>query len=199
MFKGGVYKTMTTVLAASALAAAPYNYKVLIVDADSQCNATSFFMPEPSLDATGDPGGEGGDGTKDRMSATGLEGAVAEVAGQQGAARAAQQASMSNISLSEPNVMCPRNDVYPGDFYKTDTWLEQVNARAEDPDSGQRLKFNTIYDLLRPEFDQGSAEMADPEVIPVTHFLKKTQHTHPHLKDDEVICQHEFCERINLK
>ena len=72
MFKGGVYKTMTTVLAASALAAEPYNYKVLIVDADSQCNATSFFMPEPSLDATGDPGGEGGDGTKDRMSATGL-------------------------------------------------------------------------------------------------------------------------------
>ena len=199
MFKGGVYKTMTTVLAASALAAEPYNYKVLIVDADSQCNATSFFMPEPSLDATGDPGGEGGDGTKDRMSATGLEGAVAEVAGQQGAARAAQQASMSNISLSEPNVMCPRNDVYPGDFYKTDTWLEQVNARAEDPDSGQRLKFNTIYDLLRPEFDQGSAEMADPEVIPVTHFLKKTQHTHPHLKDDEVICQYEFCERKTLK
>jgi hypothetical protein len=47
MFKGGVYKTMTTVLAASALAAAPYDKRVLIVDADSQCNATSFFMPEP--------------------------------------------------------------------------------------------------------------------------------------------------------
>jgi len=47
MFKGGVYKTMTTVLTASALAAAPYNKRVLIVDADSQCNATAFFTPEP--------------------------------------------------------------------------------------------------------------------------------------------------------
>ena len=48
MFKGGVYKTMTTILASSALASPPYNKKVLIVDADSQCNTTSFFYPEPT-------------------------------------------------------------------------------------------------------------------------------------------------------
>ena len=68
MFKGGVYKTMNTVLTASALAAAPYNKRVLIVDADSQCNATSFFTPEPpdwqddhkSPGAQESQGGEGG-------------------------------------------------------------------------------------------------------------------------------------------
>ena len=43
MFKGDVYKTTTIILAAIALAGPPYNKRVLIVDGDSQCNATSFF------------------------------------------------------------------------------------------------------------------------------------------------------------
>ena len=47
MFKGGVYKTMTTILTAAALSAPPFNKRVLIVDGDSQCNATSYFQPEP--------------------------------------------------------------------------------------------------------------------------------------------------------
>ena len=35
-------QTMTTIMAASALSCPPYNKRVLIVDADSQCNTTRY-------------------------------------------------------------------------------------------------------------------------------------------------------------
>ena len=45
--KGGVAKT-TTVINMAAIMAKDYNKRVLIIDADSQCNTTEFFGAEPS-------------------------------------------------------------------------------------------------------------------------------------------------------
>eukprot|EP00961_Rhodomonas_salina_P295029 3935061-Rhodomonas_salina.1 len=47
MFKGGVYKSTTTIAVASVLSDV-YKKKVAIIDADSQCNTTRFFEEEPS-------------------------------------------------------------------------------------------------------------------------------------------------------
>ena len=133
MFKGGVYKTMTTILTASALAAPPFNKRVLIVDGDSQCNATSFFMPEPRNwqdEQTWDE--------QDSQDA----GVGAEHLG------GASSASESKISLSEKDVSCPKMDPMSKSFFKNDTWLESaINGE----------KILTIWDLLIPasEFDQG--------------------------------------------
>ncbi len=44
-YKGGVYKSSTTITLAASLAGR--GFKVAIVDADGQCNATSFFKPPP--------------------------------------------------------------------------------------------------------------------------------------------------------
>jgi cellulose biosynthesis protein BcsQ len=170
MFKGGVYKTMTTVLTASALAAAPYNKRVLIVDADSQCNATSFFTPEP-VDWQDDhkppvaqesQGGEGGGGGA-------------------GAAGGMQHAKgPSKISLSEPGLECPRTDPLGAQFFKSDTWLSTFDGK----------KINTIFDVLEPEFDHGVREMKIPDIIPVTHIQKKTDNNSAKFDArTQVICQ----------
>ena len=170
MFKGGVYKTMTTVLAASALAAAPYDKRVLIVDADSQCNATSFFTPEP-VDWQDDhkppvaqesQGGEGG-------------GVGA------GAAGGMQHAKgPSKISLSEPGLECPRTDPLGAQFFKSDTWLSTYDGK----------KINTIFDALEPEFDRGAREMEVPDIIPVTHIQKRTDNNSANFDAaTQVICQ----------
>ena len=95
MFKGGVYKTMTTIQLAAALATAPNNKKVLIIDGDSQCNATSFFEPEPK------------DWQKEKQ------------AGQD-----ARGPAGSKISLSEEGLECPSVDPMTSSFFKNDTWLE---------------------------------------------------------------------------
>ena len=187
MFKGGVYKTMTTVLTASALAAAPYNKRVLIVDADSQCNATAFFTPEPvdwQDDLTAPAAQEGHNGVADGGaraggSASGAgagvgvgEGAGAGV-GVGGGAKAA-----SNVSLSEPGLKCPRKDPLPGQFFKSDTWLDCAGK-----------KFNTIYDVLEPEFDHGSRGMQVPDILPVEHFQKRTTNSAEFDPCTQVICQ----------
>ena len=98
MFKGGVYKTMTTVHAASALAGPGYKKKVLIVDADSQCNATSFFQPEPQ------------DWKAEQEQEQAQEGSASEGAVQAGAS--------SRIKLSQPNASCPKSDPLTKSFLK---------------------------------------------------------------------------------
>jgi cellulose biosynthesis protein BcsQ len=98
-FKGGVYKSSTTILLASALAGPPYYMRVLIVDADSQCNATSHFQPEPK-----------------GWQAEHLKG-DAEVPG--------LQPGTSKISLSETGVSCDKVDPLSQSYFKNDTWLEK--------------------------------------------------------------------------
>jgi cellulose biosynthesis protein BcsQ len=102
-FKGGVYKSSTTILLASALAGPPYNKRVLIVDADSQCNTTSHFQPEPkgwkdeiSESEADDPGTQPQSGTSD-----------------------------SEISLSETGVSYDKVDPLSQSYFKDDTWLEK--------------------------------------------------------------------------
>jgi cellulose biosynthesis protein BcsQ len=98
-FKGGVYKSSTTILLASALAGPPYNKRVLIVDADSQCNATSHFQPEPK-----------------GWQAEHLKGDAGVPGPQQGT---------SKISLSETGVSCDKVDPLSQSYFKNDTWLEK--------------------------------------------------------------------------
>lgn len=160
MFKGGVYKTTTTIHAASALAAPPFNKRVLIVDGDSQCNSTSFFMPEP----------------KNWQDEQKLDERDSQKAGVgTGHVGGASIASNSQISLSEKGVSCPKKDPMTKGFFKNDTWLTDSNGE----------KILTIYDLLIPDFDQGrgSSEMPDPPLLPVTHFQKKD------LLEGLVVCQ----------
>ena len=181
MFKGGVYKTMTTILAASALAGPPFKKRVLIVDADSQCNATSFFQPEPnewqaeheqeaSKSCKTSPAKEGGNALPPTSTPDD------EVDG------SGAQAGTSRISLSERDVACERVDPLSQSYFKKDTWL--LN------DSGE--KFTTIVDVLMPEFDQGRGGMQDPKVIPVTHFQKKD------LEKGKVVCQ-SCCKAVPLE
>lgn len=60
--KGGVGKTTLTVNIADALA--DMGRKVLLVDADPQCNLTSFYIPEDKLEALlGESGEEGSEAT----------------------------------------------------------------------------------------------------------------------------------------
>ena len=46
--KGGVGKTTLAVNAADALV--DLGFRVMLVDADPQCNLTSFYLPEKELD-----------------------------------------------------------------------------------------------------------------------------------------------------
>ena len=100
-FKGGVYKSSTTILLASALAGPPYYKRVLIVDADSQCNATSHFQPEPK-GWKDEPGGDCPDTPKPQP-----------------------DASESETSLSEPDVSCDKKDPLSQSYFNDDTWLEK--------------------------------------------------------------------------
>lgn len=60
--KGGVGKTTLTVNIADALA--DIGKKVLLVDADPQCNLTSFYIDEPALEGLlGESGDDGADAT----------------------------------------------------------------------------------------------------------------------------------------
>ena len=166
MFKGGVYKTSTTILAASALAGPPYNKKVLIVDADSQGNATSFFQPEPK-DWQEEHQKEWGVA---RSASPVPDGGVVDGA----PGGKSLQLGTSRISLSESGVACKKGDPLTPGYFKDDTWLKNHNG----------TKCMTIFDVLLPEFDQGQGGgMPDPDVIPVTHFQKKVP------KDGNVVCQ----------
>ena len=52
--KGGVAKTATTVNVAAILAK-DYNKRVLVIDADSQCNTTDFFGGDSQKGSLGHP------------------------------------------------------------------------------------------------------------------------------------------------
>ena len=162
--------TITTVLTASALAAAPCYKRVLIVDADSQCNATSFFTPEPpdwqddhkSPGAQESQGGEGGGG------GAGAVGGMQHAKGP------------SKISLSEPGLECPRSDPLGAQFFKSDTWLRTYDGK----------KFNTIFDALESEFDRGVRDMKVPDVMSVMHIQKRTDNNSAKFDAaTQVICQ----------
>jgi cellulose biosynthesis protein BcsQ len=144
MLKGGVYKTMTTILSVSALAAPPYNKKVLIVDADSQCNTTSFFCPEPP------------DWQKEVEAMEGLQGGNSD-----------DEPAGDSVSLSEKEhpSFCPETDPFPPTYFEYDTWLENVDG-GKVPTIHELLYSDFNQGV-------GSATNPDLKLMPVSHFQKK--------------------------
>ncbi|EKX52579.1 hypothetical protein GUITHDRAFT_101745 [Guillardia theta CCMP2712] len=155
MHKGGVYKSSTTINAAAALARS--GKKVAIIDADGQCNVTSFFYPAPdSFESEMNMLNEG-----DKKKAQDER---------KKSSRRKKHADASTgviLGLSDRSCTLPSIDsIHPLTpcCFELDTWLQI----SEDDESSTSEKFDTIYDALYPAFDQTT--MTCPKLLPIEDY-----------------------------